>query len=165
MAVATTTERNKGIVEEYQDGREVAELAREYGVSARRIQQILKMNGVPIRQVRLADADRLPISRVHERIGTKLTDYMWDNELQHNDVANKLGWNIMKLRRVQSGIMDLELLDLIDLASLVATSIDDLISQRPQAVVDEQRTTSRLENKKRNTTYGGRPKKEKTYCE
>lgn len=117
-----TRERDEFIVNDYTAGRDVSELAREHGVSPRRVQQILSSHSVPLRQ-RRASRDKSPISRKHELIGQRLTNHMYDADLQPNDVANDLGWSFQKVWMIQQGIAEIELLDLLDLCAYVG---DDL---------------------------------------
>jgi hypothetical protein len=118
-----TKRRDSLLIEDYLTGTTVTEIAREHSLSVRRVHQILKEAQVVLRE---RTAERPTISQQHERIGDMLSTYIFLNQLQPNEVANDLGWNFRKVRRVQQGIAELELLDLLDLSAYVGKTMEEL---------------------------------------
>lgn len=117
--------RNSHICEEYKDGKEVGDLARTYGLTERRTQQILRANGVVLRP--RTTGDKKPISKLHAKIGLALYNYRFDHDIELYDAANDLGWSAIKVRKVEQGVGPIELLDLLDIKSFAKVDFGELI--------------------------------------
>ena len=114
-------------MQHYKAQTSVKSLARSYGLSDRRIMQILNGQGVEIRP-RLKRFEIEPISKQHERIGRSIADYVFDNEIDLYQASIAIGWNFSKLRKTIEGIIDIELLDLLDIASYTNRTVAQVIS-------------------------------------
>lgn len=119
--------RDEFIVQDYIAGTDISELARTYALTDRRVRQILKEGGIALR-ARTAVSEKRPLSRLHEAIGRKLIDHRFDNGDQANEVANALGWNLTKLRKVEQGLSPLELLDLVDLSTYLKLTLTEVVA-------------------------------------
>jgi hypothetical protein len=120
-------DRDQYIIQDYKAQTSVKSLARSYGLSDRRIMQILNGQGVEIRP-RLKRFEIEPISKQHERIGRSIADYVFDNEIDLYQASIAIGWNFSKLRKTIEGIIDIELLDLLDIASYTNRTVAQVIS-------------------------------------
>jgi hypothetical protein len=120
-------DRDQYIIQDYKAQTSVKSLARSYGLSDRRIMQILNGQGVEIRP-RLKRFEIEPISKQHERIGRFIADYVFDNEIDLYQASIAIGWNFSKLRKTFEGIIDIELLDLLDIASYTNRTVAQVIS-------------------------------------
>jgi hypothetical protein len=120
-------DRDQYIIQDYKAQTSVKSLARSYGLSDRRIMQILNGQGVEIRP-RLKRFEIEPISKQHERIGRFIADYVFDNEIDLYQASIAIGWNFSKLRKTIEGIIDIELLDLLDIASYTNRTVAQVIS-------------------------------------
>ena len=119
----TTTERDQEIRERYTDGATANELSRSYGLSEPRIRQIV----AGVKKGPQGRGQR-PVSESHRRLGRKVYDFRFDNQLTRRYVADKLGWSVSKLYNVEEGLVDPTLLDLQDIATLMKTNIGDLLN-------------------------------------
>ncbi len=119
----TIVERDQEIKERYQKGATATDLARSYGLSEPRIRQIV----AGINKGRQTKTNR-PISDAHKRLGRKVYDFRFDNQLTRRYMASKLGWSIAKLHNVEEGIVDPTLLDLQDLATFMKLNLGELIN-------------------------------------
>lgn len=117
--------RDKLIVQDYRDGKEIHELRRIWGLSERRISQILRAQGVTRRPRRMGEKQAL--SRVHARIGLALYEYRTDNGVELFEAANDLEKSAIFIRKVEKGTTAIELLDLIDIAGYIGRELPDLI--------------------------------------
>ncbi|WP_226621283.1 hypothetical protein [Alloyangia pacifica] len=129
--MTTTNNKNRDdlMARDYLSGMEIGEIGRSNGLGPRRVQQILKEQGVKMRP-RIAKADRSPVSSVHERLGRKLIDFRFDNDLQPNEAANDLGWSYTKLRDVERGLVPIDLLELRDIMTYTKKSLNELTGIR-----------------------------------
>ncbi len=125
-----TTERDTYICQDYSDGKEISELARSYGISDRRVAQILRANGVQLRP-RSAE-EKKPLSPLHARIGMHLYNYRFDRGFEPYSASMEMGWSMLKLRKVEKGVTELELLDLVDIAAFTGCKIVDLTALQPR---------------------------------
>lgn len=117
--------RDEYIVQDYSDGKDIREISRSYGLSSKRVIQILDENEVDRRPQR--SGTRGPLSEFHRRLGLHLYNFRYDKGLEPVDVANKLGWSIIKLRKVEQGTTELELLDILDVESYTKTPLSDIL--------------------------------------
>lgn len=122
----TNTERDQEIRERYAEGGvTAASLSRTYALSIPRIRQIVagmkKPKGGKLGQ------PQQPVSKLHQRLGRKVYDYRFDNQLTKKYVADKLGWSISKLTLVERGQVDLTLLDIQDLTTLMKQTPGEFI--------------------------------------
>jgi hypothetical protein len=127
MSKQAQQDRDQYIIQDYKAQTSVKSLARSYGLTDRRIMQILQGNNVEIRP-RLKRFEIEPISKQHERIGRSIADYMFDNEVDLYQASNALGWSYGKLRKTIEGITDIELLDLMDIASYTERTVAQVMS-------------------------------------
>lgn len=122
-----TNERDAFLCQDYQEGMEINELARSYGLSERRVSQILRANNI-VRRPRVA-ADKKPLSAEHARIGLHLHKYRFERNLDPHTAATELGWSVIKLRKVEKGTTEVELLDLLDIAAYTEVNIGKLLEK------------------------------------
>ena len=116
-------ERDQEIIEKYREGMTALALSRAFGLSEARIRQIVA--GVKkTKRTRQSKA----LSETHRRLGRKVYDFRFDNQLARGHVAARLGWSTIKLRYVEEGLIDPTLLDLQDLASLMKKNLGDLLN-------------------------------------
>lgn len=120
-------ERDEYICQEYKDGVAVGEISRSYGISERRVTQILRENGVAMRP-RNQKAKR-PLSATHARIGLHLYNHRFDRGIELHSAANDLGWSAIKLRKVEKGTREVELLDLLDIAAYTGVKVGELLEK------------------------------------
>ncbi|NOD70158.1 hypothetical protein [Ruegeria sp. HKCCD7303] len=121
-----TTERDTYICQDYSDGKEISELARSYGISDRRVAQILRANEVQLRP--RTTEEKKPLSPLHVRLGMHLYNYRFNRGLEPYDAATEMGWSMLKVRKVEKGVTELELLELIDIAKYTQTTLDEILS-------------------------------------
>lgn len=119
----THSERDQEIIERYTEGATALVLSRAFGLSEPRIRQIVA--GVK-KQKR--SRQNSAISDAHRRLGRKVYDYRFDNQLTRSSVAAKLGWSTSKLRSVEDGLVDPTLMDLQDLATFMKRNLGELIN-------------------------------------
>lgn len=117
--------RDDYIVAEYRNGRSVEEIARQNGLTPRRIKQILSGNHVVLRRKQAGETK--PISRMHELIGLHLYFFRDDQGMEAIDAANKLGWSLIRFRKIERGVMELELLELLDILAFTKSTLEDII--------------------------------------
>lgn len=119
----TNAERDQEIIERYIDGATALVLSRSYGLSEPRIRQIVA--GVKKEK---RSRQQEPLSEAHRRLGRRVYDFRFDNQLTRRFVATKLGWSIAKLVNMEQGLVDPTLLDLQDLASIMKRNLGELIN-------------------------------------
>lgn len=122
-----TNDRDSFLCQDYGDGREIHELARSYGISERRVSQILKANEITRRP--RASTDKKPLSAEHARIGLHLHKHRFERNLDPHTAANELGWSVIKLRKVEKGTTEVELLDLLDIAAYTEVDVGKLLEK------------------------------------
>ena len=125
--MAPSNERDGFLCQDYLDGKEINELARSYGVSERRVSQILQSNNIDRRP--RAAKDKKPLSAEHVRLGLQLYAYRFERGLDPFEAANELGWSAIKLRKVEQGTTEVELLDLLDIAAYTNLRIGELLEK------------------------------------
>jgi hypothetical protein len=108
MNLTSNEERDRDICSDYATI-EVAELARIYGLSTKRIQQILAEHDID-RRPRLPGEKKI-ISQVHSLVGVTLFSHREARGIEAYPAANTLGWSVIKLRRIEQGLQEIELLD------------------------------------------------------
>jgi hypothetical protein len=119
----STLQRDQEIIERYQGGSTATELSRSYGLSEPRIRQIV----AGIKKVRQGREQR-PVSDAHKRLGRRVYDFRFDNQLSRRFMATKLGWSVSKLYNLEEGLVDPTLLDLQDIATFMKCNLGDLIN-------------------------------------
>jgi len=123
-------ERDLTICQDARDGKTASEIARAYGLSPRRVQQILRERNVRNTRIRATGHISMsPISRVHAKIGQGVYDFRFHRHQRLTDAAEQIGWSAIKFRRVEQGLHDLTLLDMQDLADYLGTSPIELWSK------------------------------------
>lgn len=124
----STVERDTMIAEDYLDGRSMAEIEREYGLTSRRVFQILKARGVRAERPKRVRGDSVsPLSALHQTIGRRVYDFYFDKGMDRQHAADKLGVSSHLLRRMELGAYPLSLFDLQDLAGFMKVSVGDLV--------------------------------------
>ena len=122
-------QRDNYIIEEYLSGKDTREIARTYQLTNRRVLQILKDQGVELRPRNVERKFNMtPVSGAHEAIGRMLIEHRYDRDLTQHDVANRLAWPVSKLRKVEQGVAELELLDLQDIAAYLGKPFTEVIN-------------------------------------
>lgn len=117
------SERNNCILMDHNSGKDPGQLAREHGLSRRRIQQILNELGVrkeSLKNRQKADKssiDVMPVSKLHAKIGLIVYQFRYDRNLSAVQAAEEIGWSMRKLRSVEQGLKDITLLDIQDIAA------------------------------------------------
>lgn len=120
-------QRDAYLCQDYQDGTEINELARSYGLSERRVSQILQANNIPRRP--RPQGGKKPLSHEHARLGIHLYTHRFDRGIELHDAANDLGWSTIHLRKVEKGTTNVELLDLMDIAAYTETELGQLLEK------------------------------------
>lgn len=103
-------------------------MARTYGLSEKRIKQILKVRKIPRRAYKKL-TDKQAISQVHVRIGLCLYTYRMDHGIELFEAANDLERSMIRIRKIEKGTSPIELLDLIDIASYTGTTVSELLRE------------------------------------
>lgn len=119
--------RDDYIVEDYASGLEIPEIARGQGLTSRRVTQILAEKGVELRP-RRSRFEQRPLSARHERIGKLIYDHRFDLGEERIDAANRIGWSVHQLKKAEAGLKELELLDLLDIATYTGKTIEEVIN-------------------------------------
>lgn len=120
-------ERDQYVCQDYLDGKEIHELSRIYGLSERRISQILKANKITRRPRN--SVEKKALSREHARLGIHLYTFRFDRGIDLFDAADDLGWSAIKLRKIEKGTANVELLDLMDVAAYTEVKIGELLEK------------------------------------
>jgi len=127
MTMTLHTDRDQYICDDYTTGKEVHELSRAYGISERRVGQILQANGITRRPRSLIA--KASLSQVHTRVGLHLYTFRFNKGIGPHDAANDLGWTVIKLRKIEKGTTEVELLDLLDIAAYTETRLMEIIDK------------------------------------
>ena len=120
-------QRDGFICQDYQDGKDIHELSRSHGLSERRISQILQLHNIPRRPRTVSE--KRSLSRGHVRLGLHLYSHRFERGIDLFDAAEELGWSAIKLRKVEKGTTDVELLDLMDIAAYTQMKIGELLEK------------------------------------
>lgn len=120
----TTETRDEYLCQDYLDRKEIHELSRSYGLSERRVSQILQANGVPRRP---RNNHKKALSAAHSRLGLHLYNFRFEHGIDLFDAADAMGWSAITLRKVEKGTTSVELLDLLDIAAYTETKIETLL--------------------------------------
>ena len=123
----TTEQRNEDICLDYET-KEINELARTYGLSSKRIKQILDEKHVERRPPSVGE--RRIISTPHSKIGLHLFSFREQRELTPIQAANEIGWSMIKLRRTEQGLQEIELLDLLILLQYTRTNLVHILENK-----------------------------------
>lgn len=116
-------DRDQEIRERYQQGLTANELSRSFGLSEPRIRQIV----AGVKKGPQARGQKA-VSDAHKRLGRKVYDYRFDNQISRRQMATKLGWSLSKLYHLEEGLVDPTLLDLQDIATYMKVNIGELIN-------------------------------------
>lgn len=123
------SQRDEMIIREYLEGRDMHALEREHGIQQRRIYQILRASGVTEKRVRKTDSEKSPLSKVHKKIGNRVYEYYFSNDMSRRQAANQIGVSMNTLRNIELGRHRLDLFDLQDIASFLKTTVGDLLNE------------------------------------
>ena len=126
-----TTIRNQQMKEEFLlDRRSTTELARMYGMTERRVRQILEEQDVRINQKsRIKSDTSQPISKLHIRIGQRLYDYRFTEGFELEEVSLSLNMTKVRIRKIEKGEQELELMDLQNIARYLGMTVSQLIEE------------------------------------
>jgi hypothetical protein len=91
---------------DYIRGKLMTEIARENGLSIRRIQQI--------RQEISRETGKQPVSGMHAKLGRALFNHRYDLALTITEAANRIHWSTIRLRRAEAELIDFTLMDVQD---------------------------------------------------
>lgn len=120
-------ERDRQMCEDYENDTTltVESLAMRVGLSDRRVQQILSQRGGAIRRV--PRSKRNAISKPHARLGLHLAEYRhhWRHDVRQS--ADLIGWSMNKLRDVERGFIEVDLLDAQCIATYRKTPLGKLL--------------------------------------
>lgn len=124
-----TEKRDRDICKDYlESGKSIDELTRLYGLSSRRIRQVLDVGNIKLRPA--ARSNQLCLSGLHRRIGTHLYNYRFDLGREIGGVADDLSMSMIRVRQIERGIGKLELLEILDIASYTKTSLARLLEEK-----------------------------------
>jgi hypothetical protein len=118
-------QRDIYVGQDYREGKEIHELSRSYGLSERRISQILQIRGIPRRP--RTSSEKKALSRQHSRIGIHLYNFRFEHNIELFKAVEDLGWSGITIRKVEKGTKELELLDLMDIAAYTQVKIGELL--------------------------------------
>lgn len=122
-----TEQRNEDICLDYET-KDINELARTYGLSSKRIKQILDEKNIERRP--LTGGERRIISAPHSKIGLHLFNFRKGRELSPHQAASEIGWSMIKLRRIEQGLQEIELLDLLVLLQYTKTNLVHILENK-----------------------------------
>lgn len=121
----TPSNRDQDLIADYTSGKEIPELTRIYGVCDRRVRQILAAQGVE-RRGKSERGKKQPLSGLHVSIGLRLYRHRQDYGIELHEMATSLEKSTIWLRKAEQGQAQLELLDLMAVASYLKITIQDL---------------------------------------
>ena len=127
------TERDKNIAQDYMDGRTVCSLGLEYGLTQGRIWQILAKKGISgshkRKRLRRLPSQRKPLTKVHEILGRRISEFKMDNRIDTNELTKRLNYSKNKLSLVEKGYKDITLLELMEISRLLKVPVGDILNQ------------------------------------
>ena len=127
------TERDEQVAQDYMDGMSVPALANVYGLSKPRIWQILDQRGVSgsteRKQVRRVPMHIKPITRSHEVLGRRLSEFKLDRLIDGRDLSQRLNWSVQKLTAMERGRKDPTLTELMEISRLLKIPIGVILSE------------------------------------
>ena len=117
------SERDEQIAADYMDGRTVPSLSEEYGLSQTRVWQILNEKGVSgsteRKRVQKVPSGTKPLTKVHEILGRRLSEFKLDHFLDSRELARRLNWSVKKLTAMGRGRKDPTLTELKEISRLL----------------------------------------------
>ncbi len=126
-------ERDEQIAQDYMDGRTVPSLSEEYGLSQTRIWQILDQKGVSgsteRKRVPKVPSEIKPITKVHEILGRRLSEFKMDLRIDAKELARRLNWSKNKLTSMERGCKDPTLTELMEVSRLLKIPIGAILSE------------------------------------
>ncbi len=126
-------ERDEQISQDYMDGRTVPSLSEEYGLSQTRIWQILDQKGVSgsteRKRVPKVPSEIKPITKVHEILGRRLSEFKMDLRIDAKELARRLNWSKNKLTSMERGCKDPTLTELMEVSRLLKIPIGVILSE------------------------------------
>lgn len=122
------------IVEDRLDGKSVANIATEYGMSERWVYNILKEKGVSVsrakRQHLAPNAASTPVSPLHKLIGQRLYEhYFVECSLTRAEASESLSMAPSVLKRTERGTRELTLTDLQKIAGFMKIDLKELVHE------------------------------------
>lgn len=126
-------QRDEQISQDYLDGRTVPSLADEYGLSQSRIWQILDRKGVSgsteRKRVRREPSQTKPLTKVHEILGRRLSEFKMDKMIDAKELSRRLNWSKNKLTAMEKGYKDPTLTELMEVSRLLKIPIGAILSE------------------------------------
>jgi plasmid maintenance system antidote protein VapI len=121
------------------ENKSVGDIARQFGLEPQSVGKILKKNGVKReRRPSKKYADMRPISPIHAQIGFELNAYRsMRNKLSASQMALKLGMSRLRLRKLELGIDECTLTELLRISQLLGVSVEKLTTIRSKNDVKE----------------------------
>jgi hypothetical protein len=107
--------REECIKADYVQGNLMSEIAREHGLSIRRIQQITQEKSLRAERQARIKISKQPISSMHAKLGRALFNHRYDLALTVTEAAKRIHWSTIRLRRAEKGFIDFTLMDVQDL--------------------------------------------------
>ncbi len=127
------SERDEQIAQDYMDGRTVPSLSEEYGLSQTRIWQILDRKGASgsteRKRVRRVPSETKPLTKVHEILGRRLSEFKMDLRIDARELARRLNWSKNKLTSMERGCKDPTLTELMEVSRLLKIPIGVILSE------------------------------------
>ena len=100
---------------DYVQGKLMTEIARENGLSIRRIQQITQETSLRAERQALIKTGKQPVSGMHAKLSLALFNHQYDLALTVTEATKRIHWSTIRLRRAEKGLIDFTLMDLQDL--------------------------------------------------
>jgi hypothetical protein len=113
--------REDCIKADYVNGNLMSEIAREHGLSVRRIQQITQEKSLRDERKTLKKVSKQPVSGMHAKLGRDLFNRRYDLALTVTEAARRIHWSTIRLRRAEKGLVDFTLMDVQDLVGYLET--------------------------------------------
>ena len=107
--------RDDCFMADYVRGKLMTEIARENGLSIRRIQQITQEKSLRAERQALIKTGKQPVSGMHARLGRALFNHRYDLALTITEGAHRIHLSTIRLRRAEKGLIDFTLMDIQDL--------------------------------------------------
>jgi ribosome-binding protein aMBF1 (putative translation factor) len=128
--------RNLSICEFYLTGRTQVDTAAQFGITAARVYQILRTEGVPPRTertVRKKLIDTKPLSSFHSQLGQDVSYRRHKMNMHVKEFASAVGISKERLRSIEMGVGDPTLSEIAKLSKAMGVDIQVLTTPRSLA--------------------------------
>jgi hypothetical protein len=105
---------------DYVQGKLMTEIARENGLSIRRIQQITQEKSLRAERQARIKISKQPVSGMHAKLGRALFNHRYDLALIITEAAKRIHWSTIRLRRAEAELIDFTLMDVQDFTGYLA---------------------------------------------